>query len=95
MEQDCGQAEKEIRTAGKYGAGEQGSILTHSISLTGSPGRPKGSKNKKTIKREAEMAAQGIDPNKPNRGRGRPFGAKDSKPRKRRKKGDTTASLVN
>ena len=61
----------------------------------GSPGRPKGSKNKKTIKREAEMAAQGIDPNKPKRGRGRPFGAKDSKPRKRRKKGDTTASLVN
>lgn len=46
------------------------------------PGRKKGSKNKKTLAREAEMAARGEAPIK--RGRGRPLGAKDKKPRKRR-----------
>ena len=48
------------------------------------PGRPPGSKNKATIRREAEMKAQGIEVVK--RGRGRPVGAKDKKPRKKREK---------
>lgn len=48
------------------------------------PGRPPGSKNKTTLRREAEMKAQGIEVVK--RGRGRPVGAKDKKPRKKRKK---------
>lgn len=39
-------------------------------------GRPKGSKNKKTIEREAELASQGIAP---RRGRGRPKGSKNKK----------------
>lgn len=40
-------------------------------------GRPKGSKNKKTLQREAEEAASGIE--KIKRGRGRPKGAKNQK----------------
>ena len=47
-------------------------------------GRPPGSKNKKTLQKEADMAAKGIANVK--RGRGRPFGSKDKKPRKRRSK---------
>lgn len=39
-------------------------------------GRPKGSKNKKTIERESELASQGIAP---KRGRGRPKGSKNKK----------------
>lgn len=46
------------------------------------PGRPKGSKNKKTLLREASEAA--TKANKPKRGRGRPKGSKDKKPRKKR-----------
>ena len=41
-------------------------------------GRPKGSKNKKTLEREAALAAQGISP-EPKRGRGRPKGSKNKK----------------
>ena len=48
-------------------------------------GRPLGSKNKKTLLKEAEMKATGIIPVK--RGKGRPKGSKDSKPRKRRGSG--------
>lgn len=44
-------------------------------------GRPPGSKNKKTLQREAEMAARGIVVVK--RGRGRPPGSKDKNPRKK------------
>ena len=40
-------------------------------------GRPKGSKNKKTIEKEAELKAKGIKPVK--RGRGRPKGSKNKK----------------
>lgn len=40
------------------------------------PGRPKGSKNKKTLEREAAMANQ---PPAPKRGRGRPKGSKNKK----------------
>lgn len=40
-------------------------------------GRPKGSKNKKTLEREAAMAAQGIT--EPKRGKGRPKGSKNKK----------------
>ena len=44
------------------------------------PGRPKGSKNKKTLEREAVLAAQGITPaDTPKRGRGRPLGSKNKK----------------
>lgn len=39
-------------------------------------GRPKGSKNKKTLEREAELAAKGMMPKK---GRGRPKGSKNKK----------------
>lgn len=39
-------------------------------------GRPKGSKNKRTLERETELAAQGT---KPKRGRGRPKGSKNKK----------------
>lgn len=39
-------------------------------------GRPKGSKNKKTLEREAALAAQGIEP---KRGRGRPKGSKNKR----------------
>ena len=46
------------------------------------PGRPKGSKNKKTLLREAAEAA--AKAGEPKRGRGRPKGAKDKQPRKRR-----------
>ena len=42
------------------------------------PGRPKGSKNKKTLEREAEMKRLGIVP-PPKRGRGRPKGSKNKK----------------
>lgn len=42
------------------------------------PGRPKGSKNKKTLEREAEMKQLGIVP-PPKRGRGRPKGSKNKK----------------
>ena len=45
------------------------------------PGRPKGSKNKATIEKEALMAALGVMPSK--RSVGRPLGSKDSKPRKK------------
>ncbi len=51
----------------------------------GKGGRPKGSKNKKTLEREAAKAAaeaMGVVLQKPKRGR--PFGRKDSKPRKKR-----------
>ena len=48
-------------------------------------GRPKGSKNKKTLAREAELATQGLPATPVRRKRGRPVGSKDSKPRKRRK----------
>lgn len=41
-------------------------------------GRPKGSKNKKTLEREAALAAQGLTP-KTKRGRGRPKGSKNKK----------------
>ena len=47
-------------------------------------GRKKGSKNKKTLAREAEMAAKGIVPEK--RKRGRPKGSKDKQKRKPRTK---------
>lgn len=46
-------------------------------------GRPKGSKNKATLEREAAIAAGKIAAPKPKK-RGRPKGSKDSKPRKRR-----------
>ena len=46
------------------------------------PGRPLGSKNKKTIEREAKMAELGIVPVKHKRGR--PLGSKDKQPRVRR-----------
>lgn len=46
------------------------------------PGRPKGSKNKKTLLREAAEAA--AKANEGKRGRGRPKGSKDKKPRQRR-----------
>ena len=49
------------------------------------PGRPKGAKNKKTLAREAAMAAAGITPVK--RPKGRPKGSKDSKPRKKARRG--------
>ncbi len=39
-------------------------------------GRPKGSKNRKTLVREASLAAQGVEP---KRGRGRPKGSKNKK----------------
>ena len=42
------------------------------------PGRPKGSKNKKTLEREAEMKRLGVEP-LPKRGRGRPKGSKNKK----------------
>ena len=42
------------------------------------PGRPKGSKNKKTLEREAEMRRLGIVA-PPKRGRGRPKGSKNKK----------------
>lgn len=42
------------------------------------PGRPKGSKNKKTLEREAALAAQGLT-QKVKRGRGRPKGSKNKK----------------
>lgn len=46
-------------------------------------GRPKGSKNKKTIEKEAELKAKGIKPVK--RGRGRPKGSKNKKTIEREK----------
>ena len=42
-------------------------------------GRPKGSKNKKTLAKEAAMAVEGIAPVK--HPKGRPKGSKESKPR--------------
>ena len=47
----------------------------------GQVGRPKGSKNKKTLEREAELRAQGIDPDAPkSKGQvGRPKGSKNKK----------------
>ena len=48
------------------------------------PGRPPGSKNKKTLQKEADMASKSIANVK--RGRGRPLGSKDKYPRKRRAK---------
>ena len=47
------------------------------------PGRPKGSRNKKTLERETQES-QAETPITPRRKRGRPLGSKDSKPRKRR-----------
>jgi hypothetical protein len=50
-------------------------------------GRPKGSKNRKTIEREAEVARQkanGTYVEPARRGPGRPKGSKDTRPRKRR-----------
>ena len=47
------------------------------------PGRPKGSRNKKTLERETQES-QAEPPITPRRKRGRPLGSKDSKPRKRR-----------
>lgn len=47
-------------------------------------GRPKGSKNKKTLQREAEQTASGIE--KIKRGRGRPKGAKNKKTMEREAK---------
>lgn len=47
-----------------------------SQSMPKKKGRPKGSKNKKTLKCEAVLAAQGITP---KRGRGRPKGSKNKK----------------
>ena len=44
-------------------------------------GRPKGSKNKKTLAKEAAMAVEGIAPVK--HPKGRPKGNKESKPRKK------------
>ena len=46
------------------------------------PGRPLGSKNKKTLEREANMEEQKVTI--VNRRRGRPIGSKDKKPRTRR-----------
>ena len=40
-------------------------------------GRPRGSKNKKTLEREAAMAAQGLSPVRKKRGR--PKGSKNKK----------------
>ena len=53
------------------------------------PGRPKGAKNKKTLAKEAAMAAAGITPVK--RPKGRPKGSKDSKPRKKAKRGKSVS----
>ena len=50
-------------------------------------GRPPGSKNKKTLEKEAKIAKareNGIYEDPPVRKRGRPAGAKDSSPRKKR-----------
>lgn len=50
-------------------------------------GRPSGSKNKKTLQREAELKKakeEGSVIDKPKKKRGRPEGSKDSKPRKKR-----------
>ena len=44
------------------------------------PGRPKGSKNKKTLEREALLAAP------PKRGRGRPKGSKNKSTLEREKR---------
>ena len=43
------------------------------------PGRPKGSKNKKTLEREAQARAEGTTEAKPKRGPGRPKGSKNKK----------------
>ena len=50
-------------------------------------GRPPGRKNNKTLEREAAERESGILP-PPKRPKGRPFGSKDSKPRKRRTKAE-------
>ena len=52
-------------------------------------GRPKGSKNKKTLAKEAAMAVEGIAPVK--HPKGRPKGSKDSKPRKKAKRGKSVS----
>ncbi len=75
----------------------------HTLPDIGNPekrrrGRQPGSKNRKTLAREADIAeakARGAYVETPKRKRGRPFGSKDSKPRKRRsdagiKRGKTT-----
>ena len=48
-------------------------------------GRPPGSKNKKTLEKEAKIAKEnGTYEDTPAKKRGRPYGAKDSSPRKKR-----------
>ena len=50
-------------------------------------GRPPGSKNRKTLEREAMMKKEmdgGTKTDVPEKKRGRPFGSKDSRPRKKR-----------
>ena len=56
-------------------------------------GRPAGSKNKKTLEKEAAIEAMilsGIDPSQinPKKPNGRPKGSKDTAPRKRRTKAE-------
>ena len=65
----------ELQTQNNSPAEDQG----RSTKVKKSAGRPKGSKNKKTLEREAELRAQGIDPDapKPERGPGRPKGSKN------------------
>lgn len=51
---------------------------TNKLETSKKRGRPKGSKNRKTLEREAILAAQGQE-QKPKRGRGRPKGSKNKK----------------
>lgn len=60
----------------KKKAKKDSSEVTKEQSKPKRPGRPKGSKNKKTLEREALLAAQGITE---KRGRGRPKGSKNKK----------------
>jgi len=80
LEQKASEKEKADSTPAPA-AGSQGQGKEHKR-----PGRPKGSKNKKTLAREAELAAQGLPETPVKRGRGRPLGSKDSKPRKKKLK---------
>ena len=57
---------------------EMAAVVTPEEKPVRRPGRPKGSKNKKTLEREAEMKRLGIVP-PPKRGRGRPKGSKNKK----------------
>ena len=58
-----------------------------SIRPSRAPGRPKGSKNKKTLEREAANRAAGIEPIE-KRGRGRPKGSKKRKTLEREARGE-------